>query len=342
MKSILILKRSALGDVVHTLAIIPPLRERFPEARITWMTGPGYGALLNAAEGIDEVIEVGFRKGKLQDYFNTLKKLKRERYDALIDFQGSLKAWLLILSANAKRKIGFNRADARESIVTRLYHEQIPALPPGLHVIRQYLRLLQPLGIETDNIRFPALKTNRRDNEATDRWLAEQGVKTVIFLNPFTTWKTKNWPERHAAELSLLISKRLKAKTILLWGPGERERAEGIVAAARGAALLAPHTDVLKLVALLRRADLYIGGDTGPTQLAAALGVPIVAIFGPTDPLRTGPFAPDDVWIREDLACERCSRNRCYESDPPECMLRITPDIVIKAVFERLDLDYRE
>jgi heptosyltransferase-1 len=90
------------------------------------------------------------------------------------------------------------------------------------------------------------------------------------------------------------------------------------------------------LVTLLRRTRLYIGGDTGPTQLAAAIGVPMVALFGPTDPWRNGPLAPDDIIIREDLDCDACKRNRCSRGPQPECMKRITPEIVIRAVKERL------
>ena len=341
MKSILVLKRSSFGDIVHTMPVLPPLRRAFPEAKISWLTGVGYGPLVLAA-GTDEAIEIGFRtmfsSARARDYFGGLRRL-RERFDVLIDFQGTVKSWLLLAAARARRKIGFDPADAREGAVARFYSECAPPLPPGLHVIRQYLRLLRPLGIETEAIEFPELKIDPREESAVEKWLAERGVGEAAIVNPFAAWATKSWPPENAAGFCRLLRQELGLTPIVLWGPLEKERAERIVGMAGGAALAAPQTTRTQLIALLRRARLYVGGDTGPTQLAAALGVPIVALFGPTDPQRNGPFSPEDDVIRVTLDCEGCQRNRCTLSrETAECMSRISPEMVLEAARRRLGI----
>lgn len=337
MKSILILKRSAFGDVVHTMAILPPLRAKYPGVKITWLTGVGYSRLIHAVEGVDEVIEAGLRAGGIGHFRNALKRLRGERFEALIDCQGTLKSWWLILRAKAKKKIGFHRADAKESLVTKLYSEQISKLPAGLHVIRQYLMLLKPLGIEAGEIRFPPFKADATAEEKIKDWSTASDLREpTIIINPFTAWRTKSWPRGHTSKLCRLLYKENGLKPILLWGPGEKEAAEQIALAADGSAIMAPPTTHIEMIELFRRSRLYIGGDTGPTQLAAAMGVPMVALFGPTDPLRNGPFNPQDAVIREDLDCRKCSRNKCCEGKEPECMKRITPETVQRAIQDRL------
>jgi heptosyltransferase-1 len=336
MNGILILKRSSFGDIVHTSAVIPPLRRSFPDAKITWVCGAGFGPFLSAVEGIDEVVEAGLRASGIGSYLKALRSLRARHFDVLIDFQGTLKSWLLVLRAKAARKIGFNRADAREPLITRFYNETIPPLEAGLHVIRQYYELLRPLGVKVDRIGFPSFNIRREDSELIDEWFRANGLGVDVVVNPFTNWKTKSWPSEHAASLCRLLSSELGIRPLLLWGPGEKAAAEEIARAADGAAVIGPASGLTQLVALLRRTRLYIGGDTGPTQLAAALGVPLVALFGPTDPWRNGPLAPDDIIIREDLDCDGCKRNRCSRGTRPECMQRITPEIVLRAVIERL------
>ncbi len=343
MKRILILKRSSFGDIVHTLPVIPHLRRSFPEAEITWLTEVGFGPLVSAARGVDKAVEIGFRslllRGRFGDYVSRLRGLLRDRYDALIDFQGSLKSWMLIFLSKAERKIGFDRANVREPLIARFYSERLPALPPGLHVIRRYLRLLRPLGIETDQILFPEIEIDAEDRGKIDQWFTQRGLDDstgVIAVNPFTAWRTKCWPLDHASALCRLIHRELGLKSIVLAGPKEEGGARHVVQNSKGAALLAPRTSILRLAALLRRVRLYVGGDTGPTQLATALGVPTVALFGPTDPQRNGPFSPDDLTLHVDLGCEDCSRKRCSLGEEPECMHRITPDMVLDAVKKRL------
>jgi heptosyltransferase-1 len=346
MKRILILKRSSFGDIIHALPVIPALRKYYPEAKITWLTEVGYGPFLRSVQGIDTVVEIGFRsmlrQGQLDGYLRRLRRLRKEGpYDALIDLQGTLKSWLLLLRMRAARKIGFNRADAREPQVTRFYTEQAPPMPAGLHVIRMNLKLLETVGVNAEELVFPSIGTERSDADFIAQWLCNSGLSDgsgFIIVNPFTAWPTKDWPLEHAASLCRMIERDTRLKCVVIHGPKEAEKAREVAAKSEGSALPAPPTNLGLLTAILRLATAYVGGDTGPTQLAAALGVPIVAVFGPTDPQRNGPFDPADVVIWVELACKRCRRNRCYESIDrwAECMRRITPEMVMASLLLRL------
>jgi heptosyltransferase-1 len=347
MKRVLILKRSSFGDIVHALPVIPALQKKFPETKITWLTGVGFGPFLRTVRGIEEVVEIGFRsmlsRGQLDGYIKQMRRLKKEGpHDALVDLQGSLKSWYLLLRARARRKIGFNRADAREPLVTRFYSEQAQPMPPGLHIIRMNLKLLETLGVEPGEPTFPAIETAASDSEYIGNWLARHKLgegEGFIVINPFTAWRTKNWPLEHASALARLIGREAGMRCVLLHGPNEAEQAGEAARNSAGAAIPAPPTSINQLAALLRRAAGYVGGDTGPTQLAAALKVPIVAIFGPTDPQRNGPIDPADVVIRAELACDKCSRNRCPQSSDQwaECMRRITPESVLASLQLRIE-----
>ncbi|HUX07556.1 MAG TPA: glycosyltransferase family 9 protein [Acidobacteriota bacterium] len=347
MKRILILKRTSFGDIIHALPVIPAIRNSHPDSEITWLTELGYGPFLRAVEGIDTVVEIGLRsmlrRGRIGDYFRRLRSLRKGgEFDVLIDLQGTLKSWLLIMRARARRKIGFNRADAREPLVTRLYSDQAPPMPDDFHIIQQNLKLLESVGIEAEETKFPRIKNAPEQTAYIDKWLARHGLNAdpgFVVINPFTAWRTKSWPLEHAAALCRMVRRELGSKSLLLFGPKEKEEVGEAVKLSEGAAMPAPPTDILQLLALLRRTRAYVGGDTGPTHLAAALRVPLVAMFGPTDPQRNGPIDPADPVIRADLGCDRCSRNTCPESDNrwAECMRRISPDTVLQSLRVRLE-----
>ena len=344
MDNLIILRRTAFGDIIHTLPVVTHIKRHFPQAHITWMSEVGYAPLLRTVEGIDEVIEVGFRSmmrsKRLREYWRTLRELSRRSFDALLDLQGTTKSWLLIARTKAARKIGFNRADAREPFVTRFYTEQAPSSPEGLHVIRKNLALLAAIGIEAEEIEFPRFRIAAEVEEGIARRLEPHGLaEGFVAVNPFAAWSTKRWPAEHVAALCRILWRELKLRSVILHGPGEMEAASEIASQAGEAAVPAPKTDLLQLVALLKRASAYVGGDTGPTQLAAALGVPLVAIFGPTDPQRNGPVNPADSVIRADLGCEKCKRGRCDVSGKEwgECMRRITPQMVYESLRLRLE-----
>ncbi len=340
MKSVLILKRTSFGDIIHALPVIPAIRDRFPDAEITWLTELGYGPFLRSVEGIDGVVEIGLRsmlrRGKFREYFRRLRSLRKgDAFDALLDLQGTLKSWLLILRARARRKIGLNRKDAREPLVTHLYSEQAPPMPAGLHIVSQNLKLLEAIDIKTERIWFPKIAEASEHSEYIDSWLKRHGMAenaSFVLINPFTAWTNKNWPTAHAAALCRMVRRELGVKSLVLFGPKEKEEAEEAARLSEGAALPAPPTDISQLVALLRRAKAYVGGDTGPTHLAAALSVPLVALFGPTDPQRNPSIRPillsGRIWAVNAAAAitvlkaATAGPSACAESPPMPCCRR--------------------
>jgi len=276
MRNILILKRSSFGDIIHALPTIPPIKRAFPEAKITWLTDIGYGRLLRAIEGVDAVVEIGFRslarRKRLTSYFGKLKELRQVRFDALLDLQGTLKSWFLLARARAARKIGFDRADLREPMVRFFYTEQAPPLQESLHVIRKNLRLLETLGVEAEKIEFPRVSIDPAKSTGVDRWLERQGLSGgvgFVAVNPFAAWRNKLWPQEHAAALCRMVRRELNMGTVILHGPHEGGAAGEIARMSDGAAVPAPPTDILQLAALLSRAC-----SGRPTRSATARSTP--------------------------------------------------------------------
>ena len=231
MDNLIILRRTAFGDIIHTLPVVTHLKKHFPQAHISWISEVAYAPLLRAVEGIDEVIEVGFRSmmrnKRLGEYWRTLGELSRRSFDALLDLQGTTKSWLLIARTKAARKIGFNRADAREPFVTRFYTEQAPPVPEGTHVIRKNLALLATIGIETEEIEFPHFRIPDEIEAGIAHRLEQHGMaEGFVAVNPFAAWNTKRWPPEHVAALCRILRRELKLRSLILHGPGEMQAAD--------------------------------------------------------------------------------------------------------------------
>ena len=343
MQKVLILKRTAFGDIIHTLPVVSALRKHLDDPHITWISASVYAPFLERVSGIDEVVDISFRKmflsGQLATYRQNLRRVTSADYDVLIDFQGTMKSWNILLKSKAETKLGFNRADAREPFTTRFYTRQVPPMPYGMHIIRQYLRLLQPLGIDEKEIVYPEFKVTEADNSLINTWRRKLGHKKLVAVNPFTNWMTKCWPEENAAEFCRLLCEATDFQPVILWGPKEKMAAERIVSCSSGSALLAPPTNLIQLAAFLKQCSAYVGGDTGPSHLSAAFSVPVVYLFGPTDPGRNGPFRKADLVLHIKPECKRtCRRNECKMNEKvAECMRLISPREALDALLQRLD-----
>jgi ADP-heptose:LPS heptosyltransferase len=266
-----------------------------------------------------------------------VRQLRRERYDAALDLQGLIKSALIARLAGAGRTIGFNRKYARESIASRLYTEAHDPGGDGIyapaetrHVVRINLGLLEPLGISDPAIEFPLAIA---PSPVADSLCAEAGGRYAI-LNPGAAWPNKRWPPDRLAALARALRERHQLASVVVWGPGEQELAGQVAAAAKGAAILSPATTIADLVALARGAALMVSGDTGPTHIAAAVGTPLVGIYGPTRPERNGPWLPDDETVSRAAICEchhlrECRRGRM-------CLLDIEVGEVLAAAERRL------
>ena len=344
---VLIVRLGALGDVVHAIPVAAALRRAYPHARIDWLVSAKHREILDLVPVIDRRLVVNDRpstgSGPTADpaggtsLVAAVRELRRARYDIAIDLQGLIKSALLARLSGAPRVLGFSASYAREGLARLFYTDVHDPGRGGLydaretrHVVDINLGVLALLGITGVRAEFP-LET---PSSAAARTIVEQTGGRYALLNPGAAWPNKRWPPDRLAAVAVELRERHGVASVVLWGPGEESLAGEVVAAARGAAVLSPKTTVGDLVAMARGAALMVSGDTGPTHIAAAVGTPIVGLYGPTRPVRNGPMSPLDITVSRDAICQCHHLRRCRLARM--CLLDIAADEVIAAVERRL------
>lgn len=345
--SLLVVRLSALGDLVHAVPAVAALRRAWPEARIDWLADARYSGFLEFVPGIDRVLVVGAgrteraeRAGRPEWRFagatgmmSAVRALRARRYDAAVDFQGLLKSAFWARSAGARRTVGFAADRARERAASWLYSDRI-ATRADVHVIDQNLDLAAALGADaasrTVTLQVPPSST------AADiqSWLGWGALRRYAILNPGAGWPNKRWSPDCFAAVAVHLREAHAMPSVVVWGPGEHELARAVASASRAAAVTSPATSLGDLLALARDASLFVAGDTGPLQLAAAVGTPIVGVFGPTNPTRNGPWSADDICLSEFERCECHHKRRCRRASP--CIQDVEVTDVLGAIDRRL------
>ncbi|HUO17062.1 MAG TPA: glycosyltransferase family 9 protein [Verrucomicrobiae bacterium] len=341
---LLIVRLSAMGDVIHTLPAVQALRNTSPDCMIGWLIEERWSELL-CAPGFplrgsraperplaDWVHTVRLRSwGKSLATLTTIQEIAKAwndvrsvHYQVAIDLQGAIRSALLAQCSGAP--VVYGSAEPRESPASIFYTRE--ALPRGLHVIEQNLSIAEAVA----KMRLPLPLVNFPRSRAAEnriaQWLAQRFANAgdrFAILNPGAGWGAKRWPaDRYAQVAQALASDGVRS--ILNYGPGEEELAQAVASTSEGMAI--PFESTLsELIALTRRASLFVGGDTGPMHLAAALQVPVVAIFGPTNPARNGPFGTRSVVLRSPESVTTHARR----SQPDRGLLEITTASVIDA-----------
>ena len=328
----LIVRLSAIGDVVHTLPALAALRGHGFE--VGWAVEPRARPILDGHPLLDHVTPIpavrGFRVGPARA---AAAALRARRYDVALDFQGLWKSALWARLSGAPRVVGWSRRWRREPLSSVLSGERVDLPPTVTHVIDENLALLRPLGIEAVGSRDFGLPRFAEEEKAVERALAESGVGPgdLVVLNPGGGWPEKLWPAASFGALARGLRDR-GLRPLVSWGPGEEPLAERVVAASAGAASRSFPTTLRGFTELARRARLVVAGDTGPLHLACAVGTPVVGLFGPTDPARNGPFSPADVVLRAPSAPGAADRFRV----PSGAMERIAVEDVLHAAVRRL------
>lgn len=342
--NILIVKTSAIGDVIHTLPALNALRRKYPEARIDWLVEEAAADLVIGHKALDTVL-VSRRKTWVRDlkqgkvlaawrgFSEFVKSLRDTEYDLLIDFQGLLKSGIFVGLARAKRKVGFGKGMEHAECSYIFLNEPIPPVNMDQHAAIRELLLLKAIGVESEEVVFD-LPIGQEQREKVAQLLASEGidpVKPLVAINPMTTWKTKHWRnERFARVADQLLDRGVSV--VFSGGSQDVQGIEGIRGAMAGkAASLAGKTTLKELAALYERVAVLITTDTGPMHLAAAAGTPVVALFGPTAPWRTGPFGSGHKILRTDIACSPCLKKHCDHE--LACMAGITVDQVVQATL---------
>ena len=352
MSRFLLVRLGALGDIVHAIPVAAALHRAFPSARIDWLVSARHRDLLDLVPVIHRRLAIKDRgtgtvllpwRGDLSrgtpgtTLVAAIRELRRTRYDVVFDLQGLLKSAVLARLSGAPRVVGFSSRYLRERMARPFYTDVYDPGGGGMfdpeersHVVQINLGLLTAIGLAPAAPEFPI---DQIDTE-TARAMRERAGKRYALVNPGAAWPNKRWPAARYGAVARALDERHGLKTIVSWGPGEEALAQEVVREGAGAALLSPRTSIADLVALVRGAALMISGDTGPTHVAAALGTPIVGIYGPTRPSRNGPWAPADITVSRHASCQchhlrRCTRERM-------CLFDVETAEVLDAVERRL------
>lgn len=321
---ILIVRLSAIGDVVHSLPILCALRKQFPSARLGWVVEGRTADLLRGHAALDELIVAprGWVKSPRQ-VLALRRRLRESRFDVSIDVQGLSKSGLAAWLSGAPRRIGLAGPDGRE--LSQWFNNDLVSVS-ATHVIDRNLELLGPLGVDTSEVRFD-LPRHPTDDALVDIIiddLALEGGYAVI--TPGAGWPSKLWPVDRFAAVARHLGEEHGLASVVVWaGEQERDWAAQIVDDAEGHARLAPPTSLTQLAALVRRARLFLGSDTGPLHIAAAVGTRCVGLFGPMPAERNGPYGAGHIAVQR-KRIRGSSRER--RNAGPESMAAITVEEV--------------
>ena len=335
--NILIIKLSAIGDVVQTLPALEAIKRTYPDSDITWVVEEAAAGILDGHPLISRLL-VSRRKAWTRMLKNPysffqgvgniirfLCELRSTRYDIAIDFQGLLKSGILIGLARAQRKIGFDRT---RELSFLFLNERLPAYDIERHALERYLDVARYLGAK-DPVPECSLPVERELSLITQRIESlNPERRPVVAINPVARWRSKLWSERKFAELADRLIGERNAVVIFTGGPDDRAADARIISMMKQQAVnWAGETTLKELAALASLCAVFITTDTGPMHLAAAAGGRVVALFGPTAPWRTGPYGPAHAVIRAGLSCSPCFKRDC--DDNVRCMEEITVDDVM-------------
>ena len=309
-EKILIIKPSSLGDVVHSLPFLNAVKACFSKAEIHWIIAKGLEGIVEGHPMINKLWIINKDAWKkivnikvtLSELKVLLKHLKKEEFDIVIDLQGLLRSGILTAGTGAPVRVGFT--EAREG--SRLFYTHKVKGGKNIHAVDRYLKIADFLGCDINDICFP-LPLSFNSALSTRHSALSKEYAVIV---PGARWKTKMWPPEKFGNLSGM----LPLNTVIVGSKRDVDIADKVVALSKGKAIfLAGKTDLKELIEVTRGAKFVISNDSGPMHIAAALGIPVFAIFGPTDPLRTGPYGEGHTIIREDIQCSPCFKKACND-----------------------------
>jgi heptosyltransferase-1 len=348
IQRLLIVRLGSMGDIIHTLPAVTALRNAFPEATIGWLVEERWAELLctlptprsgpRSAQRplVDRIHTVNTMRWRSALFSNNtweqmaagLSELRAIKYEVAADFQGAARSALLARWSGAPVIYGANQP--RENVASMFYTRQV--LTSGVHVVEQNLSLAEAVAGTSLPMRQTEFPHDSAAEREADQRLHDHDIQRFAMVNPGAGWGAKQWPAERYGYVAKKLFDEEGLRSLINFGPGE----EDLVRAAEGASGGAAESiacSLTQLIALTRRASLFIGGDTGPMHLAAALGLPIVALFGPTNPARNGPFGTRSIVLRSPSSSTSHARN----PQPDAGLLEITSDAVIVAARKLLE-----
>lgn len=340
MKNIMVVKLSAIGDVIHALPVSYALKETFPEARVTWVVEPPAYELLTDNPYIDEIILFEKKKfkslgGFLTNFGPFKRRLQQNQYDAALDLQGLFKSAAIAYLSKAPVRLGTCNMRECSDKVSR------PVIGPHAqgHIVERYLDAARELGCRVDKVVFP-MNVTARDEDLAARIMQQAGADMAnpyVVLAVGANWPNKRWPTKYFAALSDWLYSQKLIPVVIGGGVLDASLAAEIEAAAEIPPVnLVGRTSLKQLAHIIRHARLTLGGDTGPVHLSAGVGTKTVMVMGPTDANRNGPYGQLDNAIEADWDCKYCWKRACPKGR--ECLARISVDQVKDKIMRVLSV----
>jgi len=313
---VLILRLGAMGDVLHALPAVEMLRRSFPDLTIHWLVKPHWMPLLTGNPHIDQLIP--YRRDSFRRLTELRSSLRSERYDIAIDLQGLIQSAVLAILSGAQHRIGYGRHAVRERLATYMYQTQVE--PVARHIAERHMEVVEALGAKRSQV---------------ECWLPEGEEEgslpdgPFVLACPFAGWTSKQWPLEYYEELAAMLKQEWGMPLILNIMEKEKPRVDSL----RG--VLAHCSSIRGLIHITRKATAVVGLDSGPLHLAAALDRPGVALFGPTDPMRNGPYPHRPSRLRV-LRVPDAPTSYGREPEITSSMRALAPGMVFEALREVL------
>lgn len=343
---VLLVRLSALGDIVHALPAFHLLREKLPHAHLAWLVEDRFATVLDGLEGLDERILVPRRRAakapdlqsKRRAYQALIRQLRTRRFDVAFDLQGLFKSSIWLALSGARYRIGYGDRAAREFSWLAYNHKIVPK--PGVeHIVERHISLVGSfLGCAMRPVPACGLPVYADVRARVLAWLQTQERHgPLVMLSPGAGWPTKRWPTALFARLASMLAEQ-GCDVLVLWGPGEEELADEIrVGSLSERVKLVPPTTVHEMTELLRHASLLVAGDTGPLHLAAAVGTATVGIYGPSECKRNGPYGSNHRTVRnEALECLECWKHHCDTPSDTACMTELPIEAVYQTCIDQI------
>lgn len=328
-RRILLIKPSSLGDIVHAMPTCAAIRRAYPKARLTWLVKREWAGLVERIDGVDRVWPV---ESTFKGWLSQVSPLRAERFDLVVDLQGLFRSAVIGWFTGSSLLVGFE--NGREGSPW-FYSRRVPVPQSEMHAVDRYLLVAKAVGAVESGAPAFCFRLPQTDYNEVDRVLNRFGVTpgmSWVAMNVSARWPTKRWPAASFAEVADGLQQEGCGAVVMIGGPDERADIAEVNRMMKTPAIdLAGATTVGLLPALLSRASLLITNDSGPMHVAAAVGTPIVSLFGPTSAIRTGPYGVGHDVLTGKVPCSPCFSRTCHNTLPLECLKMVSPQQVLAA-----------
>ncbi len=329
-RHILLIKPSSLGDIVHAMPTCAAIRWAYPKAQLTWLVKREWAGLVERIDGVDRVWQV---ESTLTGWLSQVSLLRAEQFDLVVDLQGLFRSAAIGSLSGAPLRVGF--ANGREGSPW-FYSRRVPVPQLEMHAVDRYLLVAEAVGASKAGEPEFRFRIPKADHDEVDLLLSRSGVTPGtgwVAMNVSARWPTKRWSAESFAEVADRLQQESFGAVVMIGGPAERADVAAVMSMMKIPAVdLTGATAVGLLPALLSKASMLITNDSGPMHIAAAVGTPVVALFGPTSAVRTGPYGAGHTVLSGKVPCSPCFSRACHNTTPLECLRTVSAEQVLAVV----------